>query len=225
LNFTLENGLGSDIVIPSWPIATFVAGTPGSVTITGDVTALLISGRICDIRDPAHVGPNDNWNASRPYVINTSTFALGVTTLAFQATATYYRVGGISVDVAGDSSLTSSLLQCNVSGKYLIQARGSLFGGDMGMMRLVNVSGFTYNTYGQVSGAGGTVWTAGMGNYWNTVPGIVTWDRVVDLVAGQYYEMQQWSATNSASETGLGYTGPTDPEAKDHCEVSIQRWQ
>jgi len=223
LNTALESGLASSIEIDSSPIATFVAGAPGSITIAGDVTAIFQAGRSCDIRDAAHAGGNDNYGKARPYIVASAVFAAGVTTITFEADAASYRIGTIVADVLGTSVLTTSTFRCLVSGDYRIEAIANCYGIGWTTLRLANTSGFTYDAYGQVNVSGLTVWSAGMQGLQNTVPGACTWNRTVTLAAGQHYELQHFGADTAASENGLGYVGASAPEAAAHAQVIIWR--
>lgn len=224
LNGTIINDLATKLELVEHDIATFIVGAPGGVTVAGDVTALYPAGRACDIRDPAHTGGNDNYASSRPYIVNTSAFAAGVTTITWLPTNAPHRQGTIVADVAGTSKLTSTLFKCLASGPYRVSVIAGYFELDQSALRLVNASGFSYDIWGSVTADGGTVWTAGLTNYYSAVPGVALWDKIVDLVAGQYYEMQQWSDSNSGDEGALGYDSATIPDPIRHCEVIIEEY-
>lgn len=224
LNDTILNDLATALELVEHDIATFVAAAPGSITIAGDVTALYPAGRPCDIRDPAHTGGNDNFAAARPYIVASSVFAAGFTTITWEADAASYRVGTIVADVAGTSKLTSTLFKCLTSGTYRLSSIAGFFAIDQSALRLVNVSGFSYGVYSGVTAEGGTVWASGLATYANTVPSLVYWDEIVDLVAGEYYEMQQWADGAGATENALGYDSATVPDPIWHHQVVIEEY-
>lgn len=223
LNTTILNDLSFYLEIVSYPVASFVAGTPGSLTITGDVTAQMLVGRMCDIRNPG-VANNDSTASVRPFIVETSAEVAGVTTLEFYANAAFYRYGDIVADVGGDSTLYTTMFKCLESGDYVISARANSFGLQQTVLRLVNVSGFTYGQYGAVTGEGGTVFPVGFYSYWNTIPGPTEYTQVVSLVAGNYYELQQWSDDAQAADDGFGYDIANIPSAFNYAELMIWRY-
>lgn len=224
MNTALTDDLSSDLEIVEHDIATFSAGTPGSLTITGDVSALYPSGRLCDIRNSAHTN-NDNIDNFLPFIVDTAVYATGTTTITFQATSGNYRNGTIVADALGTSKLTSSLFKCLTAGKYRIEASANAFGIHQTALRLVNVDSFVYNTYGGVTADGGTVFGIGMQGYYNSIPGFVTYSKVVSLVAGEHYELQQWADDLQNSSTGFGYLYDTDlNEPISHAEVTITKY-
>ena len=230
LNETVTDDLSSYIERVTHDIATFTVADPGSVVITGvDVTALYPAGRMCDIRDPNHTGGNDTLLSTAPYIVATSVFAAGDTTINFSATAAHYSYGPIIADVVGNSIISSGLFKCLISGDFIISASGECFEIDESGMRLVNVDGFEYNiTSGAVDVQGGTVFDPDLyARQAGTTGQAVIADQVVALVAGEYYELQQYANDALASDTAWGYprinfTDASEPAS--YAYLSIERY-
>jgi len=227
LNETITDDLSAYIERVTHPIDSFTVADPGSVVIAGvDVTAFYPAGRMCDIRDPNHTGGNDTLTVSRPYVVNTSVFAAGDTTINFSTTVAYYRQGGIVADVAGDSIISGGIFKCLVSGDYLVSASAECYGVHQTALRVVNITGFTYSaTTGEVTGEGGTVFEAGLTAYIGSSSGrAIISKRVVSLVAGEYYELQQFVDDAQGTYTGWGYPRISLDMPSSYAYISIRRY-
>jgi hypothetical protein len=59
--------------------------------------------------------------------------------------------------------------------------------------------------------------------YANTVPGTALLEMVVSLVAGEYYEIQQWMNSSEATN-GLGYSPGSLAEDIWHCNIVITEY-
>ncbi|MFA5344541.1 MAG: hypothetical protein WC381_11360 [Kiritimatiellia bacterium] len=222
-NKVVTDDLSALIELVEYPIVSFSAhATAGSFDVAGDVSALFPSGRPVCIRNPTR-DKNDDTAVVPPRIVASAAYGGVNTTITLQATNATYRTGVIVDDAAGTSVLTSSLIKCLSTGEYLIRAQGNMFGVGASALRLVNVSGFSYDGYAGVTADGGTLWTPGMLGYANTVPGTALLEMVVSLVAGEYYEIQQWM--NAAEATnGLGYSPGSLAEDIWHCNIVISEY-